>query len=215
MVNKKSKKERVKEQQKEEKKANRVAAMEYFESNPNVSIRETAKEFHIPYSTLHDLVSGESSIDSQVGRKPYFNPSEEDELKQWIFNQVDNNFEVDEKEVLDKANKMYQCKYQSNKNLTDGWFQDFRKRNPDVVRRVAEHLEQIRKNHQDILYVETFFDDLDSLIKQHNMLPEQIYNCDETGIQQNEANHYTLAKKGSHPSIVVPTQRSTCTILTC
>ena len=63
--------------------------------------------------------------------------------------------------------------------------------------------------------METFFDDLDSLIKQHNMLPEQIYNCDETGIQQNEANHYTLAKKGSHPSIVVPTQRSTCTILTC
>lgn len=215
MPNKTGLRKRVTERDKQKKIENRTEALDYYNNHPECGIRETSKKFGIPYSSLHDLIDGKSQVDSHVGRKTYFSMDEEDELKEWIFATLDNYIGVGKHDVMIKANAMYKIKYGGDMELTDHWYNDFKDRHPEIVKRIAAPLEKVRADHEDVETVTLFFNTLEEIINKNHLQPSQIYNCDETGIQRNMMNQYTLAKIGSHPSIVVPNQRETTSILVC
>ena len=125
-------------------------------------------------------------MNAKAGKKPYFSDNEELELRNWIFKMQNQGLTVNHDTLLEKANLMMHKKYGGDvKPLTDGWYDGFRDRHHEVVVRVQESLDTNRKKGKDIDRTNVFFDTLDEIIREYNVSPSRIFNCDETGMAKN------------------------------
>jgi hypothetical protein len=71
----------------------------------------------------------------------------------------------------------------SGKPVGGTWPKRFCKRHPDLKMKKTTGLEKARANALNPSAVNGFFDMLTDVIKEHDILPENIYNMDEKGIQ--------------------------------
>jgi len=71
----------------------------------------------------------------------------------------------------------------SGKQIGASWPKRFRKRHPDLKMKKTVGLEKARAKALNETTVKEFFDMIVDVIKEYNILPENIYNMDEKGIQ--------------------------------
>nr|CAG4708856.1 unnamed protein product [Naegleria fowleri] len=195
----------------------RMEALEYKKQHPSISLRRLRQLFNVPIATMSKLINNKTQVDSVVGRQTYFTmQEEEEELKRWVFEMVDHGFAVSSDLLIFKAQEMYQVKYNTKKRISYGWYQTFRERHADVVMRSQDHISLMRKKSENPSLVKQFFRVLEECIEHNHLLPNQIFNCDETGIVRTNSTKFTLAKLGSrNVRINVPSNRALSSILVC
>jgi hypothetical protein len=201
----------------EERQVNMRNAVEFRKNNEKVSIRKVADQFNVSKSALHRFIENPQKIGRGRGMLPVLGMEYENELKEWIFEMVNRGFSVNKIMVLQKANAMIKkIKQDDGASLSNGWYVNFRERHPDLVLRVQDHLSKIRKNGEAPEKIRHFFTILQDLIIENRLLPNDIYNCDETGMVRNTSSKYTLAKRGTKKvNITTCESRKLSTLLVC
>lgn len=71
----------------------------------------------------------------------------------------------------------------SGQQIGESWPKRFLKRHPDLKMKKTTGLEKARANALNQFAVNKFFDMLTDVIKEYNILPENLYNMDEKGVQ--------------------------------
>ena len=71
----------------------------------------------------------------------------------------------------------------SGQQVGRSWPKHFLKRHPDLKIKKTQRLEVARAKALNQFVVGEFFDMLDELIKEYDILPENLYNMDEKGVQ--------------------------------
>ncbi|XP_060573876.1 uncharacterized protein LOC132731679 [Ruditapes philippinarum] len=87
------------------------------------------------------------------------------------------------------------------KGPSDGWFQRFMSRHPDLSSRKPENLDKGRMSMSNYKVVGDYFEFLDGILGKYGIKnkPSQIFNCDETGFTGKEMPRAKVfGPKGKH-----------------
>jgi Tc5 transposase DNA-binding domain len=104
-------------------------------------------------------------------------PAQEEILVKWIKVQGHRGVPMTYRSVAHAAGEI------SGKPVGEVWPKRFRKRHPDLKMKKTTGLEKARAKALNPSAVNGFYDMLSDVIKEYDILPENIYNMDEKGIQ--------------------------------
>ena len=201
-----------------------------------LSIRKAAADYQINYRTLARYCKKipQDEIDDQkivrpsttVGYFPnrkVFSDDDEKELKQYILQAADVYYGLTPKEIktlaydLCVANSIKCPKsWQDNGCAGDDWFADFFKRHPTLSLRKPEATSLARASSFNLTNVESFFNNLTTVLGRHNFQPHEIWNMDETGVTSVQRPDRIVARKGAKQiGALVSAERGTLVTLAC
>ena len=153
----------------------------------------------VPPSTLKDRLSGRVVHGKKPGPAPYLNSKEEKELSDHLILAARSGFGKTRRDVMNLV-EGYMLKQQPSKsvNLSNGWWYNFKKRNPNLSLRSGDSTSTVRMNAVNPENVNTYFDLLEDLFDQFDFYsyPETIYNMDETGMPLEPRPPKIVARKG-------------------
>jgi transposase len=168
-----------------------------------LSYREAAKRFHIPKSTLFNYINGISTPDKRPGPPPpLLDKDEEEKIVDWIKDLAAHDMAPTRCDVERKISKYFEEETGKSYWVTSGWWQRFFHRHPELASRRSEALSLERSRAFSIPKIIKHFKDLIPFVTDDSPLkipPSQIFNCDETGIEQHEKSNRgfkVIIKKG-------------------
>jgi len=164
---------------------------EYNANNGKVSIRQLARAWQVPRSTLKMRLEGKVQGSGYMsGRKPIFDSVTEDKLVSAIKELSQRGFPLGMKEVRHLA-----FSYASQNGISGfsekkkaagyEWFYSFLKRHPDIGVRKPEPLSVARAMGMNKTVVSKWFSELEACIDKLGIkcMPDHFWNVDETGLQ--------------------------------
>lgn len=107
------------------------------------SVRLAALQYNIPKSTLSDRVTGKVKIDSHSGPPRYLTDPEEEELASFITQCASIGCAKTKREVMSVVEAVLASKGKQV-NISNGWWESFRRRHPEFTLRTAEKLSYAR-----------------------------------------------------------------------
>lgn len=161
--------------------------------DPNYSIRQAGKDFDIPRTSISRRLKGmlfsccvllflsfceggktrqEAHVNEQL-----VTAAQEEILVKWIKVQGRRGIPLTYATVALYAGEI------SGQQVGGSWPKRFLKRHPDLKIKKTQGLESARAKALNQFAVGGFFDMLDELIKEYDILPKNIYNMDEKGVQ--------------------------------
>ena len=142
--------------------------------------------YGIPRSTLHDHVSGKVAYGAKCGPDPYLDLEEEEELASFLIRSAEVGYPHTKIQTFALVQQMLDKKG-IEANVTNGWWERFKNRHPNVTTRVAVPLSVARAKAGDPVVLKGYFDMLEECLRMNNIFdkPGCIFNCDETGIPLN------------------------------
>ena len=147
------------------------------------SIRRAADSFNVPKSTLADRVSGRVANHTLSGPRKILNDEQEEVLANFLIGCASIGYAKSRSEVMSIVNQIYKSRG-IDKLVSNGWWDGFCKRHPNLTLRAAPCLSQIRylSSHPSIL--EQYFDVLEKTFTEYDLMqkPHMIFNIDETGV---------------------------------
>ena len=141
-----------------------------------LSVRCAAEVYCIPKSTLHDRISGKVVQGASSGPEPYLNVTKETELIQFLTKcVVSMGFARNKKQIFDIVDRVLESKGK-NVKVSNGWWQSFRNRHPNIVLCTSEPLSYVRAVCSSPEIINHYFSLLESTIIDNNLLgkPSQI-----------------------------------------
>ena len=108
------------------------------------TIREAAVAYNIPRSTIGDRVSGRIQMGSKCGPTTYLTPYEEKELVDFLIGCGRIGFARTRKQVMTLVRAAMVKKGKENAPVTNGWWDSFMKRHPELTLRTPEKLAYVR-----------------------------------------------------------------------
>ena len=108
-----------------------------------MSLRWAAEEFQIPKSTIQDHVSGKVVLGS-LCQQWYLSDQEEKELVKFLVESAKVGYPRTRKQILALVQRVLQEKGKSDANVSSGWWEGLKKRNPEVTLHAAEPLSLTR-----------------------------------------------------------------------
>ncbi|KAJ4445218.1 hypothetical protein ANN_07019 [Periplaneta americana] len=175
-----------------------------------LKIREAARRYGIPESTLRDQIkkSGGERGQSSLGRNPVFNRDQERELSQHIIKLAKLFYGVTPLQLRRIAfefaskNKIPHTFNSETKLAGKDWLYLYLKRNPDISLRQPEGTSINRISSFNEVEVKLFFSNLETIFSKHVFPPERVFNQDETGIStvQKKSGKVYAAKENGSPS---------------
>ncbi|GAB0091669.1 uncharacterized protein DMENIID0001_065250 [Sergentomyia squamirostris] len=153
------------------------------------SLRQAAKEYNVPKTTIFNKLTGRYPVVSKVGQPPTLSSETEKELVTWILECGDRWHPVTKSQILDSVEVLCQH-YQIPNKFTNGrpgnvWYRSFLKRHPDLSKRTPEtySLKRAGVREEDITESE-WFTSVGEYLKQKNLVnlpPNRVFNTDESG----------------------------------
>ena len=182
-----------------------------------LSVRRASEIYSIPKSTLHDRISGKVVQGASSGPEPYLTITEETELVQFLTKCASMGFARSKKQIFDIVDRVLESKGK-NVKVSNGWWQSFRNRNPNMVLRTSEPLSYIRAVSSSPEIINHYFDLLESTIVDNCLLgkPSQIFSMDETGMPLDPNPPFVVAPVGTkHVSCMRTGDKSQITVIAC
>jgi hypothetical protein len=102
-------------------------------------IAVAARECEVPRRTLGDRVNGRVSLSTQNGCPSALTKEEEKRVVSWCDRMSDMGFEVGRTDIEDAVQN-----WRPELKCSDGWWDRFRKRNPELVLRKTQKMERTR-----------------------------------------------------------------------
>ena len=182
-----------------------------------MSIRKAACVYGVPKSTLGDRISGKVLPGTKSGPPSYLTEKEEQELVTFLTRSSAIGYGRTRKEVIAIVERLL-CSHGIHKYVTNGWWESFSKRHPELVLRTASTLSISRAKASDWEIVNNYFDILEDTLEQNDLLshPCQIFNIDESGMPYDPKPLKTIHKRGiKNPSHISSGSKGQVTIVGC
>ena len=182
-----------------------------------VSIRKASVLFDVPRSTLHDRITGKVAFEAKPGPTPYLSMQEEEELASFLFLSAKIGYPYTRKKVLHIVQQIIDDKGVMG-HVTNGWWERFKERHPNVVLKTAAPLSNARAIAADRDVIERYYDLLEDTLRHNNLFDKAncIFNCDETGLPLCPKTLKIVTVKGArNPSSITGDSKSQITILGC
>lgn len=146
-----------------------------------ISIRKAAIMYGIPKSTLGDRISGRVTEGNQSEPLRYLSAEEEQELVLFLEGCADIGYAKTVKEILAQVAQVLACRG-VQKEVSNGWWEAFRKRDPKLGLRTAAVVSKSRATASNREDVDRYFDLLEETLNENDLRdkPGQIFNLDET-----------------------------------
>ena len=186
-------------------------------------IRESARNYNVPASTLFRRVRGIVVMGCKPGPNPVLSTPIEDKLSNYLVEMADMGFGFSRQEVMrlafqiaDKSGIKYPFK---NGAAGHKWFAAFRSRHPNLTLRKPESLSYVRAKAVNPVTIQDFFAKLGAMYACLNLLskPMQVYNVDESGLNITQHKGKVIAdvkRRGVH-RVVASEKGRNHTIVAC
>ena len=186
-------------------------------------IRESARKYNVPASTLFRRVRGIVEMGCKPGPNPVLSTLVEDKLSNYLVEMADMGYRFSCQEVMRLA---FQIADKSGikhpfKNGATGrkWFAAFQSRHPNLTLRKPESLSYVRAKAVNLVTIQDFFAKLGALYAWLNLLskPMQVYNVDESGLNVTQHKGKVVAdvkRRGVH-RVVASEKGRNHTIVAC
>lgn len=177
-----------------------------------LSIRKASERYGVPRSTLHDRCTGKVDFHAMPGPAKYLSIAEEEELAHFLLECADIGYGHSRKQVLAIVQKIINDKG-INTVITNGWWERFCKRNPQLTLRTTAPLSRARTLASDRTSIDNYFDLLEETLKENGIFDNAaaIFNLDESGFplapkppklvsKKVQKTQFTLLEMESHKS---------------
>jgi len=188
------------------------ALEEYHTTGGNVSVRQLARAWNVPRSTLQQRMDGKvKGSEHMSGRKPLFNSETEEDLVSVIKLLAERGFPLGMKEIrtiaFSFAMKNGILGFSKKKQVAGyEWLSAFLQRHPEVSIRKPEPLSVARAAGMNTVVIGKWFDSvsrhLDSIAVKN--MPARLWNVDESGLQDHFVPQKVVAQVGR------PCYQATC-----
>lgn len=190
-------------------------ALRELRETENPKIREIARKYDIPKSTLHFKLKNPDHRTS-FGPQPVLTKDEEYILELWIKRLMKKGFPLKIENLQRSVSKFLEENPRPNPFKDnypgDGWVKAFLKRHPDIVQRTSEGVTQSSANisEQDI---RKWFTEIHQYLEEIGLLhllddPTRVFNGDESGFQLCPKTGKVLAVKGTKNVYSIDTNNS-------
>ncbi|XP_063217110.1 uncharacterized protein LOC134527951 [Bacillus rossius redtenbacheri] len=165
-------------------------------------LREVARSFGIPVSTLKDRCKSGRSHEASLGRNSVFSAAQEKELTNHIITMArmfHGITPVDLRRIafeFTEKNSIRNNFNASSRTAVKDWLRGFLKRNPQVSLRKPEATSLNRVIGFSEAAVKEFSSNLETVMTKHRFQGSRIFNMDETGISVVQTPNKILAPKG-------------------
>ena len=158
-----------------------LAAAEVLKGEKKVGV--AAKEFGVHRSTIYRHIQNSTK---KYDQRKLLTPEDEKLLINWINEMAQCGFPVSKKQIIDKVKDISyvtssKCRINSDFVPSQKWWQNFKKRNPQIVRRKADLMDSKRQQMSTEEVVNNFYDQLHEILNEHQLDPTCIWKFDETG----------------------------------
>ena len=181
------------------------------------SLRQASEMFAIPRSTLHDHVSGRIEHGALPGPNPYLTKEEEKELVSFLVRSAGIGYPHTRYQIMAIVQEMLEGKG-IQACISDGWWQRFRQRNPEITLRVAAPLSFARAMATDRDTLNSYYDLLEDTLKENGIYnnASRIFNCNETGMPLNPPSPKVVHKVGAkNPCYLTGGSKTQVSVLAC
>lgn len=178
------------------------SAIEEYKTN-NISLRDAAKKYGIPTTTLYCKAKGARPIERKMGPRPVLGSTVEKKIVKCLFLLADAGFPITKQQLLENV-ASYASKQPENpfKDSKPGrkWFDLFRARHPSISMRVAQNISRARAGVTEE-NLRKWFENTRNFCNSNNCTealtdPTRVYNLDETAFFLSPEIGKVMAKKG-------------------
>lgn len=178
------------------------------------TVRQAAKEFGVPKSSLGDRVSGRVTPGSRSGPARLITSADEKLLVEFSSYMSRHGFPLTKQQVVSFASSIYKRQHRrvAFSKLGQTWWLNFRKRQEkNITIQPADSVVRGRTVCVRKEAVDQFFHLLSTVVDTHGLRdsPGQIYNCSETGYQLGRRKAASLGFKPA------PSSRDHISVLAC
>lgn len=183
------------------------------------TVRQAAKEFGVPKSSLGDRVSGRVTPGSRSGPARLITSADEKLLVEFSLYMSKHGFPLTKQQVVSFASSIYKRQHRrvAFSKLGQTWWLNFRKRQEkNITIQPADNVVRGRTVCVRKEAVDQFFRLLSTIADTHGLRdsPSQIYNCSETGYQLGRRKA-VLSKPTSLGYKPAPSSRDHVSVLAC
>jgi transposase-like protein len=159
-----------------------LLAIQAFKNKEISSIREVARRFNIPRTTLRDRLSGYTERSTTRANSHKLTEIEEESLQKWILSMDSRGSAPRPSMVREMANLLLE-KRGTTPVLSVGekWVYNFVKRRPLLSSRFSKRYNYERAKCEDPKIIGEWFNLVEKTILQFGIDPDDVYNFDETG----------------------------------
>ncbi|XP_038150439.1 uncharacterized protein si:rp71-1d10.8 [Cyprinodon tularosa] len=183
------------------------------------TVRQAAKEFGVPKSSLGDRVSGRVTPGSRSGPARLITSADEKLLVEFSLHMSKHGFPLTKQQVVSFASSIYKRQHRrvALSKLGQTWWLNFRKRQEkNITIQPADNVVRGRTICVRKEAVDQFFRLLGTVVDTHGLreFPRRIYNCSEMGYQlgRRKAAVSKAASLGYKPT---PSSRDHISVLAC
>jgi len=181
------------------------------------SIRRAAILYGIPNSSLHDHYTGKVALYSKPGPSPYLNREEEDILTKFLIKCARIGYPKTKQQVLAIVQQIV-AKRRPEVIVTNGWWERFVQRHPEVSLRTSVPLSFVRAMAEDEGCLSEYFKLLETTLLEYDLFdnPTRIFNCDETGMPLSAKPLKVVSERGAkNPSHITGPTKEQVSVLAC
>lgn len=160
---------------------------------------DSAEQYCVPKSTLHDHLSGRVQSGASSGPPRYLTDEEEMELVDFLTGCVSVGYAQSRSDVIQLVQKVVARKGMHS-TVTHGWWDSFKRRQKCLTLRTAAPLSYARAIASNTEVIQKYYGVLERTLVDDDVMnkPAQIFNLDETGMPLDP-----IAKRGkNHPSAI-------------
>ena len=159
-----------------------LLAIEAIQTKQITSIREAARRFDVPLTTLQRRLAGHTNRSETRANGHKLSQIEEESLIRWVVSMDTRGAPPRQSHVRDMANLLL-TEQGSTPHQTVGskWVYNFIQRTPELKTRLSRRYDYQRAQNEDINQIQGWFTLVSNTIAKYGIHSDDIYNFDETG----------------------------------
>jgi hypothetical protein len=159
-----------------------ILATQAYQRNEFKSVKAAAKSFDIPRTTLRSRVNGTAPKRGSIAKNRLLTLTEEETIVQWILSMDRRGMPPRVAAIAEMGAILLKERGESG-HVGKNWYQKFINRHEAIKTKYNRKYDYQRAQCEDPEVIRAWFHRVQSTIVEYGILPEDIYNFDETGFQ--------------------------------